>query len=120
MPSPGRSFSFPAKNVGAILTGSGFHAYIEACRAFEMVQHDALHAAASILEHGIRKYAKGRKGMLGVDVKLAASKIVRPIRHAANMHAQAAKALSTSWLNYQKTLGVPDRKTPAGAFDPTK
>jgi hypothetical protein len=119
VPKAGRSFSFPAKDVSGILTASGLHAYIEACRAFEMVQHDGYHFAASVLERGIRRYAKGRKGMLGIDVKFAAAKIVKPLRHAGNAHGQAAKALSQCWLNYQQTLGMPD-KTPAGAFDPTK
>lgn len=115
----GSSSNFPAKDISGILTATGLHAYIEGCRRFEMLQHDAYHMAASVLEQGIRRYAKGRKGMLGIDVKLAAQKVTKPIRHAGDMHGQAAKALTVAWQNYLKTIGVPE-KTAAGAFDPTK
>jgi hypothetical protein len=117
--SNGSTPKSPANNTSGILTGTGLHAWIEACRRFEMAQHDAYHMAASILQKGIERYAKGRKGLMGMDVKLAARKITKPIRHVGDLHGEAAKALATAWMMYTKTIGTPD-KTPAGSFDPSK
>lgn len=109
----------PAKDMSGVLTGTGFLAYLEAQRRHEMEQYDALHEAAVRVRRGIIRYAKGRQGMMGIDVRIAARKITRPMHHAADMHLQAAKALSMTAQTYLGTLGVPAKAAPR-SFDPTR
>lgn len=109
----------PANDFSGILTATGFTAYIEKCRRHQMAQRDALLEAAAVLRRGIEKTGKWYLG--GLDAKWAARKITRPIRHAAYLHEEAAKALSSSHAVYLGTFGSAAKmKKDAASFDPTR
>src|SRR5690349_9397177 len=111
----------PASDLGGILTGTGLRKYLEACRKDDMAAYDALHEAAATLKAGILRAGGGRKLAMGVDVRIAARRITKPILHAAELHLAAAKAHGTAWSVYMQTLGAPmPDKVSAKTFDPTK
>lgn len=112
----GSSAKGPAHDYSGIAKGSGFKAYIEKNRAMYMAQHDALLAAASHLEKLIQ--TKGRWWLRNLDAKFMARKITKPMRHAAALSEEAARALSSSWALYLGAFSVEKPKT--GDFDPTK
>lgn len=111
----------PATDLSDILTGSGLRKYLEACRKDDMEAYDALMEAAAQLRTAIVRAGGGNKMLFGADVRVIARKITRPIRHAAELHLQAAKANGTAWAVYMQTLGAPAPGGPKGrVFDPTK
>jgi hypothetical protein len=107
----------PAQQMNKLMTGSGLLAYLEAVRRNELEAYDALMEAAQIVRVGIRR-SGGRGWALGLDVRLLARRITRPIEHAADLHMEAAKALATSALIFRQTLELRVVKTAANTFNP--
>jgi hypothetical protein len=93
----------PATNTAGVLTGSGFIKYLEGCRRHEMEAYDAIHAAAGEVAAGIRR-AGGRKWAVGIDTRLLARRLTRPMRHAADLHLEAAKALNVAAMIFNASL----------------
>jgi hypothetical protein len=109
----------PATNTAGILTGSGLIRYLEGCRKHEMEAYDSLHAAAGEIAVGIRR-AGGRWWAAGVDVRLLARRLTRPIRHAADLHLEAAKALGTCAMILNGSLPAGKTGGKRKEFDATK
>jgi hypothetical protein len=112
----------PAQDMGDILTGTGFLAYLEKVRKNEMEAYDALMEAAHLLRVAIRRSSPGRAWAFGVDNRVIARKITRPIVYMADCHLEAAKAAGVSAAIFRGSLAGPTSGSMAGgkSFDPNK
>jgi len=104
-----------------ILTATGLRAYLEQRRKTAMASHDELHEAAALLQRGIENMP-GRWWAGGVDQKMLARRITRPLRYAADVEEAKAKALASVWAIYSSTIGAPQpaERTARTAFDPSR
>jgi hypothetical protein len=114
---PSGATRHPARDIDGILKGSVFLAYLAKCAAHDVSAYDALHEAATTIRKGIEK--SGKRWAFGFDVKWKAHQITRPLRHAADLHLESAKAYHVTralFLGAFAEAGKPK----AGEFDPTK
>lgn len=110
----------PARSLDGILTGSGFLAYLDACRKDDMEAYDALHQAAQVVYQGVRRAGGGAAWAMGMDVRVIARRLRRAIQHQADLHLEAAKAAGTAAAIYNATLGAPvATRADARAFNPS-
>lgn len=107
-----------AADASDILKGSGLTKWQEGVRAEFVANHDALHEQAARLERGFKQRAK--KWALGLDARYLTLKVCRPIRHAADLQMESARAMVVSHTNYLATVGSEKGKAGAGAFDETQ
>ncbi len=105
--------------MGDILSGSG---YVKWCRdqiKYHLTGYDAKMEAAAIVQRGIER--SGRRWLVGLDVKWTARRCVRPVKHAAALEWEAAKALSLALQLYQGAFAeATTERASAGEFDPRK
>lgn len=111
----------PARDLGGILTGSGFTAYIDKCRKDDVEAYDALCEAAETVYRGIVRAGGGATWAMGMDTRVIARRIRRAIMHSADLHLESAKALGVSAAIYNATLGSPpSTRSDARTFDPSR
>lgn len=115
--------AIPASRIDMVYTLSGLRAYLEAQRAFDGAQYDALHEAAAALKGAVRKYARsqGSTNMISASDRAAISRIIKPFERAADNHMASQTDLAMVWNNALR-LFVPEQKTGSktGTFDPQK
>jgi len=99
-------------------TTTEFHKMADKARAHHHAMHDQLVVMAAELYRGLCKI-RGRRGLMGVDVRLAARKVVRNLLHAAALEDEAAKAITRSYTQYTALFLNRPQETSRG-FDPDK
>lgn len=82
-------------------TTSEFHAMVEAARALHHGLHDRFVVMAAELTVGLSK-VEGRRGMMGLDSKVAAQRVTRHLKHAAGYDLQAARAVVRSYQMFNE------------------
>jgi hypothetical protein len=111
----------PAQEQADIYTGKGWLAYLERCRKHDMEAYDALHSAAAEIQASIRRAGGRAWWTMGVDARVLARRMTRPVRHAADLHLESAKSYKTAARIFKESLS-PSSAKQAGhkQFDPTK
>lgn len=96
-------------------TTTEFAAMVEQARAHHHSMYDQYHIIAVELRRGLGK-VQGARGLLGLDVKIAARRVTRHLAHAASLELETAKAVLRSFHVYQEHfLGKPGNP-PASTF----
>lgn len=100
-----------AKGIPGLVTPystSEFHAMVEAARAHHWAVQDQLTIVAAELYRGLTTNMQGRRGLVGVDVRMAARQVTRHLSKAANYEVAAAQAIVFSYNKFtQLFLGKP-------------
>lgn len=106
--------------MGAILKGSGFHAFCEAIREEEFANGDAMASAISILEAGIEKTMKRNPLLLGWDVKRKKKRIAKAMWYVYACHMGAAQGAVAMQRVHQEIFSTPAAaEITSDMFDPT-
>src|SRR5688572_12037675 len=80
---------------------SEFHAMVEAARAHHNAAHDQYSTVAADLRKGLSK-AQGVRGLMGLDVRIAARRVTRHLVHCAGLEQATARALVRSYEMYNE------------------
>jgi hypothetical protein len=92
-----------------------FQAMAEAARQHHHAAYDQYHVMAVELRRGLSR-VQGAKGLLGIDVRIAARRVSRHITHAASLQLESGRAVIRSFHVYQEHfLGKPGNP-PASTF----
>lgn len=108
-----------AKGIPALVTPyntSEFHAMVEAVRAHHWASHDQYVVVASELYRSLAK-AQGTRGLLGMDVRIAARRVTRHLAHAAGYEIAAAKAAVRSYTLFTELFLNKSSAAPQRGFD---
>ncbi len=100
--SPPTTTTTTSKGHSALVTPyttSEFQAMVEAARAHHFAMHDQLVVVSSELYRGLCK-AQGVRGLMGLDVRIAARKVTRNVTHAAGLNVEAAKAMVRAYTQF--------------------
>lgn len=109
----------PAGDLGDILTGSGYLAWLDARIKEHLRRADIYEEAGTIVENGIRK--AGKRWLMGADTYFTARRCTRPLKHAAGLEYEGAKALSLARALYRGAFAdATTERASAGEFDPTQ
>lgn len=110
-----------ARDLSGILTGTGFIAYLDKCRKDAVDAYDALCEAAEVVYRGVIRAGGGAVWAMGIDTRVVARRMRRAMRHAADLHLEAAKAEATAAAIYHATLGAPvTARVDAQTFNPAR
>lgn len=107
------------KGIPALVTPyntSEFHAMVEGVRAHHWASHDQYVVVASELYRSLAK-AQGTRGLLGMDVRLAARRVTRHLAHAAGYEIAAAKAAVRSYTLFTELFLNKSSAAPQRGFD---
>lgn len=90
----------PALDMGDIFTGTGLIAYLDNNRKHLVTGYDALQEMAAQLRAAIRN--SGNTRLPGMNQRVVARQITRPVQYAADLHLEAAKGLSTAGSRFRQ------------------
>jgi hypothetical protein len=80
---------------------SEFQAMVEAVRAHHNAAHDQYSTVAAELRLGLHK-VQGARGLFGVDVRIAARRVTKPLVRCAGLETEVAKSLIRSLELYNE------------------
>lgn len=109
----------PAGDLGDILTGSGYLAWLDARVKEHLARADIIEEVAVVVANGIKK--AGKRWLKGADTYFVARRVTRPIKHAAGLEYECAKAFSLARALYRGAFAeATTQRAGAREFDPTK
>lgn len=101
----------PAQQIPDPLTVPDWFAYLERVRSHLIAGYDALEEAQEVIRYGVRHSGiDGHAALLGLDIRVLARRVARPIGHAADLHLEAATALRTSEMLLRGALPSAGKK----------
>lgn len=95
---------------------SELHALIDGLRAHHNTLHGGMADIAASLRKPLADVIEGKKGWLGMDAKLAAYRIVRPLMDAAALNGEISRLVVVSYTRYTE-LVVNAQKATRAKFD---
>lgn len=99
-------------------SGTEFHALVETMRAHHHTMYDQWLSLAHELERDLRKADGGNPLLLGLDKRIAAARVVRPLRRAAGQNLEIARSIVASYnLFRQLFMGQQSAGRRARAFN---
>lgn len=95
---------------------SEFHALVDGLRAHHNTLHGGMADIAASLRKPLADVIEGRKVLLGMDARLAAYRIVRPLMDAAALNSEISRLVVVSYTRYTE-LVVNAPKATRAKFD---
>jgi hypothetical protein len=111
----------PAQDIPDPLTVTTWFRYLEVVRGHLVTGYDALQETAVIIKEGVlRSGLEGHPALMGMDIRLLARKVARPVGYAGDLHIEAVKALRTSEMLLRGALPESGKRRHPRALDVTK
>lgn len=95
---------------------SEFHALVDGLRAHHNTLHGGMADIAASLRKPLADVIEGRKALLGMDARVTAYRIVRPLMDAAALNSEISRLVVVSYTRYVQYV-VNTQKAQKARFD---